>query len=85
MMYVITRYSVVPESPRWLSQNGRHEEALEVIKKMAGEDRHSLPPDREILEAMQCIKAKVGIDLLNIYKKLANLQQSFILNCFRPV
>ncbi|MDV7397259.1 MFS transporter, partial [Arthrospira platensis SPKY1] len=40
----------VPESPRWLAQNGYEAEAIEVTEKLVGEPVHVSDKDREKVE-----------------------------------
>ncbi|KAK4286870.1 hypothetical protein Pmani_040042 [Petrolisthes manimaculis] len=44
---------ILPESPRWLIQKGRHSQALTVLKKAAKMNKKSLPPDPLLLQAME--------------------------------
>ncbi|XP_063591330.1 organic cation transporter protein-like [Penaeus indicus] len=41
------------ESPRWLMVTGKHERALEVLKKAAKWNKVSLPPENELLTLMK--------------------------------
>lgn len=40
----------VPESPRWLAQNGKEEEAIEVTERLTGQKVHVSDKDREKVE-----------------------------------
>ncbi|KAK3850001.1 hypothetical protein Pcinc_043267 [Petrolisthes cinctipes] len=46
---------LLPESPRWLIQKGRHSQALTILKKAAKMNKRSLPPDTLMLQAMKQI------------------------------
>ena len=39
-------HRIMDESPRWLMMEGRHEEAIKILKKMAKMNGRSLPEDR---------------------------------------
>ncbi|XP_042233844.1 organic cation transporter protein-like, partial [Homarus americanus] len=48
----------LPESPRWLVIHGKKEEALKVLTKAASVNGKTLPPEQEMLAAMDRIKQK---------------------------
>lgn len=41
-------FRFLPESPRWLMMQGRHNEALKILKEVARVNGRSLPPQEEL-------------------------------------
>ncbi|XP_050726666.1 organic cation transporter protein-like isoform X5 [Eriocheir sinensis] len=57
-LMLISFYWLLPESPRWLIQQGRHQEALTVLKSASKVNKRTLPPDQPMLAAFQRLCAE---------------------------
>lgn len=57
---LLAYYWLLPESPRWLIQQGRFKDALELLSEAAEVNGRTLPPTAEILEAMGTIQKKLA-------------------------
>ena len=44
---------LIDESPRWLVVQGRHDEALRVLRKAARQNKATLPDDEELRAIME--------------------------------
>lgn len=51
---------LLPESPRWLVAQGRHQQALKVMHWAAKVNRKQLPADRLVLDAMKNVERQVS-------------------------
>ena len=58
---LVTIFSFVPESPRWLLAKNRKDEAMVVLQKMASFNKLSLPHDIELLDDEDASKTTVRI------------------------
>ncbi|KAG7153824.1 Organic cation transporter protein-like 15, partial [Homarus americanus] len=54
-LYCIIYFWLLPDSPRWLITEGRFEEALKIMTKIANVNRKPLPSDPVVLAAMENI------------------------------
>ncbi|KAK8743395.1 hypothetical protein OTU49_001421, partial [Cherax quadricarinatus] len=54
-LYTIIYFWLLPESPRWLIDQGRYQEAFKVISWVAKVNRKPLPADQVVLAAMENI------------------------------
>ncbi|XP_037789627.1 organic cation transporter protein-like [Penaeus monodon] len=54
-LVLVVFYFLLPESPRWLILKGRHKEALEVLHRAARLNGRTLPPDQQVIAAMERI------------------------------
>lgn len=49
VVFVILFYSVIPESPRWLYTNNKHEQADVIVRKMAKVNKVELPEKLDVV------------------------------------
>ena len=49
-IFIVLYHSIIPESPRWLITQGREEEAMEIISKIATVNGKKLPETLEFDE-----------------------------------
>jgi len=54
-LLLISYYWYIPESPRWLISENRFQEALDVLKDAAKVNGNTLPPDDELLPALEAL------------------------------
>lgn len=73
-------YWILPESPRWLMQQGRHKEALKILGKVAKTNGGSLPSEEEL----NVILNSVERERKNQEKEEMSILQRFI-NFFRSI
>nr|XP_053634384.1 organic cation transporter protein-like [Cherax quadricarinatus] len=59
-LYTIIYFWLLPESPRWLIDQGRYQEAFKVISWVAKVNRKPLPADQVVLAAMENIYHQVS-------------------------
>ena len=64
MKYIINSYNyfvrLIPESPRWLINNRKYNEAIKVLKYFANANKKILPSDDELIQLMKNIKQTVS-------------------------
>ena len=79
----------LPESPRWLAYNGRHEEALDVLARVAGEDRESASIQvqfREIVDTFEYEKhVGRGVGFREAARIPANRKRVFLAMSVAPL
>nr|XP_045613682.1 organic cation transporter protein-like [Procambarus clarkii] len=56
--YLIIYFWLLPESPRWLIDQGRYQEALKVLTWMGTVNKKTLPSDEVLLSAMENVNQK---------------------------
>jgi len=69
-LLLISYYWFIPESPRWLVCENRHEEALTILKDAAKVNGTTLPSDSELMEMLQKLETKTEDDLTNEAKTM---------------
>ncbi|KAK7078509.1 hypothetical protein SK128_022825 [Halocaridina rubra] len=52
-LFLAAYFWILPESPRWLILNGRHQEALKILKKAAEMNNKPFPSENTMLKAME--------------------------------
>ncbi|XP_068223638.1 solute carrier family 22 member 6-B-like isoform X2 [Palaemon carinicauda] len=55
MIYLISYYWFMPESPRWLISHGRHKQAVEIFSKAAKMNGRSFPPEEAVVISLKKI------------------------------
>ena len=63
-------YSLMPESPRWLVQKGRQQEAFAILQKMAKWNRRPIPQVTELT-----VKVRVPSNL--VFRIFQNILEYF--------
>ncbi|XP_063859219.1 organic cation transporter protein-like [Scylla paramamosain] len=59
---LLLNFWLLPESPRWLILQGKHKEALKVLKSAAMVNGKTLPSEERLLATMQLLQTKVSAE-----------------------
>ncbi|XP_063859590.1 organic cation transporter protein-like [Scylla paramamosain] len=59
---LVLYYWFLPESPRWLILQGRHQEALEILASAAKLNKKTLPSEEKLLATMQLLQKKASTE-----------------------
>ncbi|XP_068202675.1 organic cation transporter protein-like isoform X1 [Palaemon carinicauda] len=75
---------LIDESPRWLIVQGRHAEALKVLKKASRWNRATLPPDEDLLNLMKTIEKQTVNSISKQNEESLQVEEKKSKICGRP-